>query len=141
MNKPQINWSEFDGAHHSGVGYSDMATSFGDVLVEVEENDYQGCTWILLRGKDDRFGYLVYSWGSCSGCDDLQGCSGNADLEELHTRLWDSIKWDAGLVEVLEVIRADVEEDAEDEWMRHRDDGKRFLEECKAWAASHDTGP
>ena len=49
-----------------------FADEHGEVLVQIEEDDYQGDTWVVYHhpGAGPRF--LTFGWGSCSGCDRLQ---------------------------------------------------------------------
>lgn len=73
-------------------GYSEIVAKFGEVLHEVQVNDYQGDTLVLLQ-KGDEFGVLKFGWGSCSGCDALQACYSISDLQDLVDRLESSIDW------------------------------------------------
>lgn len=72
--------------------YSPMVNSFGEILIEQHCDDYQGDSWILLK-NNDLYGYLCFGWGSCSGCDALQGCESIEEVAEIYTRLRDSITW------------------------------------------------
>src|SRR4029078_11844002 len=64
-------------------GYDLLVTCFGQIVVEVSDNDSQGDTRYLLRGPDARWGVLVNGWGSCSGCDALQACGSYEALDGL----------------------------------------------------------
>jgi hypothetical protein len=63
--------------------YGPIVAALGVSLVEVEAGDYQGDTWVLLHADDGHYGILTFGWGSCSGCDALQGCDSYADVAEL----------------------------------------------------------
>jgi hypothetical protein len=82
---------DFDGVCEI-CDYSPIIKSFGDVVVQIDEEDYQGDSFVLLR-KDEQYGFLCFGWGSCSGCDALQGCETVEALDELIDELQDSIKW------------------------------------------------
>jgi hypothetical protein len=42
---------------------------------------------------DGKYGYILFGWGSCSGCDALQACDDMEDLNALAQSMWDSIAW------------------------------------------------
>ena len=49
--------------------YRDLIASMGvENLLQVDDNDYQGDSRILVRDYH-RYGLLLFGWGSCSGCD------------------------------------------------------------------------
>lgn len=43
------------------------------LLKRDEEDNYQGTTELIIQDKDGNFFECNYYWGSCSGCDTLQG--------------------------------------------------------------------
>ena len=86
--------------------YSPIIKSFGDVLVQVDEEDYSGDSFVLLR-KDDQYGFLCFGWGSCCGCDALQACETVEDIDELIDELQDDIKWFDSLAEAKAYIADD----------------------------------
>lgn len=59
----------------------------------LDDNDYQGDTRALIKGKDGRYGYLKFGWGSCSGCDALQACRSYENLGELISELQQAVRW------------------------------------------------
>lgn len=71
--------------------YQPMLEEFGPIVVQVDDDDYQGDTYILYRYNDGRFAYLNFGWGSCSGCDALQGCENIDEVQELMDGLKSSI--------------------------------------------------
>jgi hypothetical protein len=78
-----------------------------DVLVEVSDDDYQGDTRILLK-QGESFGILTFGWGSCSGCDALQGaCDDGRDaVIALRDGLWESIIWKDSAEDMIEYLKA-----------------------------------
>ena len=62
-----------------------------DIIDHEDEDAWQGDSWYLF--KQDDYGYLVFGWGSCSGCDALQGCENFDEVTDLLNRLHDSIIW------------------------------------------------
>lgn len=82
--------------------YNPMLETFGEVLVQVDDNDYQGDTRVLYKDENGRYGHLMFGWGSCSGCDSLQACESYEDIENLAESLYNSIKWFDSKEECLE---------------------------------------
>jgi hypothetical protein len=85
---------ETDGGNFYGPGnYQPMLDSFGyDVLLQVDDDDYQGDSRILYE-DGNRYGILIFGWGSCSGCDSLQGCDSYQEIENLRAELHNGIMW------------------------------------------------
>lgn len=83
--EPDDNWGWSD--------YDLMLKSFGEVICQGDFGSYQGDTLAILF-DDGKYGYILFGWGSCSGCDALQACYGDMDkLNDLAKRMWDSIVW------------------------------------------------
>jgi len=118
-------YKDEDGSYFYGPSdYNPIIQSFGEVLVQVDDGDYQGDTRVLLR-KDGRFGFLNFGWGSCSGCDGLQACSSFRDIETLIQGLERDIKWFDTLAEAQAYIGNDAEREGsyyyhEDEWAKFK---------------------
>jgi hypothetical protein len=95
---PNVN-GNYNGAH----SYSDLIKSMDvEALLIHELGEYQGSSWCLLRRhvkNDIQYGFLVFGWGSCSGCDALETCGSYQELDSLRNQLFNSIRWDtaAGL--------------------------------------------
>lgn len=108
-------------------GYDDMVKDWGyEVLVWVEDNDYQGDTHALLR-DGERYGYLTFGWGSCSGCDALQACDSQAQYDELNQDLKNRIHWEADRDAMKDYF---INRDWEIQWCWHKAEFKEFLTEC-----------
>ena len=78
--------------------YSDYCTLLEsmnyEILLQVDDNDYQGDSRLLLHNPDTgEYGLLIFGWGSCSGCDALQACNNLQEVEELRDSLHQSIEW------------------------------------------------
>ena len=86
-------------------GYEDLLESFGLEVIKSEMvGNYQG-DYLTLFKDEDRYGYLVFGYGSCSGCDALEAIDDDyKQVKELRDGLFESIKWGtaAELVEYLE---------------------------------------
>jgi len=74
-------------------GYTALLKSFGfDLVLNFDIGQYQGSTYCIFRDLP-RYGYMVFGWGSCSGCDSLEACSSYEDLDKLRQSLFNSIRW------------------------------------------------
>lgn len=82
----------FDGQWLGTSNYQPLLDSIGTIWLQVDDHDYQGDSRLLYR-DGDRVGLLIFGWGSCSGCDALQGCRSVAEIEELRAHLVDKILW------------------------------------------------
>lgn len=103
--------------------YDHIIRSFGDVLVQVDEEGYSGDTRVLLR-KGDRYGFLNFGWGSCSGCDALQACSDYEEIDELIDELENDIKWFDTLAEAQVYIAND--EERQGSYYYHQAEWEKF---------------
>jgi len=72
----------------NGTGnYQPIINYFGEVLIQEDDKDYQGDSYILYKNYD----LLIFGWGSCSGCDSLKACNSIEQLDSLIQQLKDSI--------------------------------------------------
>lgn len=113
--------------------YEALIESFEvDILLDEHDDDYQGDSFYLLRDADGRYGYLVFGWGSCSGCDAFAASSDDvwsgedpSALIDLRDSLWDDVSW----FDSLDDLRAYFKEnDVKLQWYGHRSAFKVFLE-------------
>lgn len=73
--------------------YGLMLDSFEfEILVKEDFGSYDGDTKVVLK-DGNRYGYMVFGWGSCSYCDALQSCGSYGELESLQKSLFNGIKW------------------------------------------------
>lgn len=81
-------------AINANAGYEGLIESFEvEVLLVEEVGDWQGDSLYLLRDQD-RYGILVFGWGSCSGCDAFEAAAYSEEsLTELRDELWASVQW------------------------------------------------
>lgn len=77
--------------------YQPLLSSLGNIVIKVDDQGYQGDSRILFEERrangESRFGFLTFGWGSCSGCDALQGCRSYKDIDDLRDKLASDIKW------------------------------------------------
>lgn len=107
--------------------YQPMIEAFGNIAIQVDDNDYQGDTRVLYD-NDGKIGVLIFGWGSCSGCDALQACENMEEVQELCNSLQDDIKWFDSKEEALEWAN---EKDWAAEWFWHVDEGREFVKKIK----------
>jgi hypothetical protein len=72
--------------------YQPMLNEFGEIILQRDEENYQGDSFLIYK-DGDRYGYLNFGWGSCSGCDALQACSNIKQVQELMDELYSMIQW------------------------------------------------
>ena len=101
-----------------------MIDAFGEVAIQVEDGDYSGDTRVLYD-NDGRIGHLIFGWGSCSGCDALQGCNTVEDVQELCNDLENSIRWFDTKEEAIEWFE---NHDWEGDWTYHDDNTKEYVQ-------------
>lgn len=65
--------ASFDPTHE--YGYLSLVATLAPIIYYEAQGDYQGTYYILLQHPtvQQRYGYLDVGYGSCSGCDTLQG--------------------------------------------------------------------
>lgn len=75
--------------------YTPIIHAFGKVILRVDTpQPSEGDTWVLYGDLyHRRIGYLEFGWGSCSGCDALQGCANTNEVQDLMNQLYDNMKW------------------------------------------------
>nr|WP_221374503.1 hypothetical protein [Actinoplanes polyasparticus] len=124
---------EYGSLTGDAYGYDNLLASFDvPVVLKVDDNDYQGDSRLLLK-DGERWGILTFGWGSCSGCDAYEACSGLADYVELRDQLWNDIHWEANAAALLAYIDG---KDWSLEYGWYRDDAMRaFLEKAREWLA------
>lgn len=129
--------TEYDG----GVGfpyiycysYQPIVDSFGKVLVQVESQGYQGDTYAVIE-KGKQFGLLVFGWGSCSGCDALQGCGSYAEVDTLIENLEAGIVWRGSLPALFSYM---IDSDRDTSFYYHTEEWLPFLEKTFALVVEH----
>lgn len=109
--------------------YGPLLESLGyEILLQVDDVDYQGDSRVLFR-DGNRYGLLVFGWGSCSGCDALQACDSYEEIELLRSDLHNRIQWFASAAEALRYFETH-------DWMGdfcwHQEETKQFVEQAVA---------
>ncbi len=78
-----------------GYSYNELIATLGvDVVLQVDDHDYQGDTRLLVR-SGDQWGVLIFGWGSCSGCDALEAAGTDlAAVTAIRDGMARSIHWE-----------------------------------------------
>jgi len=104
MNKKPVNKETFpDSVYESWNGspsHRELIESLGvEVYREERFGSYQGDMIMILKDTYSNnieyithYGFLIFGYGSCSGCDSLLACESFEDLEELRNRYESQIK-------------------------------------------------
>lgn len=111
--------------------YQPIIDALGKVVIQVDDEDYQGDSRVLYR-DGDKVGYLQFGWGSCSGCDALQGCNDMTDLQALVNELEASVKWFDSIPEAYEFFKT---HDWRGDYSYHMEEQKKFVETCLKYLA------
>jgi hypothetical protein len=108
------------------------------IAIIVEQNDYQGDSWVLFHNpKNNRFGYLCFGWGSCSGCDALQGCTSTEELRDLQQNLYNDVIWFNSINEVNQFFNT---HDWEGDYAWSYEEFKQFIDTSKAYISNLSKG-
>ena len=105
--------------------YDPMIKAFGNVVIQVSDDGYQGDTRVLYNNKG-KIGHLIFGWGSCSGCDALQACESYDDLQELCNELENDIKWFVDAKEALVWFKS---HDWQGDFIWHDENGMKYVEQ------------
>lgn len=103
----EAEFDEYGFVYGTEPTYDDIVATFGEILVESSDDDYQGDSLYLIRreGECKNIGLLTFGWGSCSGCDALQAVSTPEDLDSLQADLERGIRWFYDVDDVGEYLR------------------------------------
>jgi hypothetical protein len=118
------------------VAYDDehsWGTSYDALIETMGYDDYQGDTFLLVR-KGERYGVLMYGWGSCSGCDAAQAVGSLKEANELRDQLYNGITWNDSLEDLTKWLAGD---DEELQWYGHRDTYKKFVAKVEKHLTEH----
>ena len=104
--------------------YDSLLESIGNIVVQVDDDDYQGDSRVLFR-DGQRLGLLIFGWGSCSGCDALQACGNLKDVDKLRSELFDSIQWFENAAEAISYFET---KDWSKDFHYHGNETKEFVD-------------
>lgn len=113
-----------NGSFYGPGNYQPIIDDIGKVLIQVDDNDYQGDTRVIFE-KDGKYGYLNFGWGSCSGCDSLQACNKTEDIQRLMDEIVSSIYWFDSIDALQTYFK---EKDWELEYSWHQEETRDFIQ-------------
>lgn len=122
---------ELNDTWFSVYSYQPMIDEIGNILIQVDDSDYQGDTRIMYE-KEGKYGFLIFGWGSCSGCDMLQGCNSIEEVQDVFDGLVHDTKWFDNLEELKKYFR---EKDWELDYAWHADETKEFIQKVADYCA------
>ena len=106
-----------------GMAYEDLVKSLRcEIVAEGHDDDYQGDSFYLLR-VGSYYGFLRFGWGSCSGCDALQACDTDEEVQELRMTLFRQTVW---MPTASRMLRYFMEKDYNVEWYGDKEAFKTF---------------
>lgn len=107
--------------------YTPLLESFElPILVRIDEQNYSGDSFVLFKDTN-RYGVLIFGWGSCSGCDALQSCRSYEEVNALQTDLFNKIQWFDSARKLLEWLLND---DREYDYQARSKEWRQFIREC-----------
>ena len=122
-------YSKEESNYFTVCDYQPIVDSFGTVLIQEDDDDYQGDSRILLE-SEGRYGLLIFGWGSCSGCDALQSCGNYDEVDKLIDEMRGDVKWFGTKADVNKYV---TEKDWELEWSWQAGETRKFVERVTKW--------
>ena len=113
-----------NGSFYGPCDYQPIIDQFGEILIQVDDEDYQGDSRVLYK-DGEKYGYLNFGWGSCSGCDALQGATSVCEIQELIDGLQKDIKWFDDKASCLKYFK---KKDWKLDYSYHAEETKDFVE-------------
>lgn len=112
-----------NGSFYGPYEYTPILEQFGDIIYKIDDKDWQGDSRVFYK-KENKYGFLIFGWGSCSGCDALQACATTKDIQSLIDQLNNDIKWFDSLQEIKKYFS---EKDWGLEFCGHQNETKKFI--------------
>jgi hypothetical protein len=109
------------------MGYAEAIAGVGlKPIVDELLGDYQG-DWVAIVNDEDSWkdnaGFLVYGYGSCSGCDEWQAAETALERVDIVRSMVERVKWFDSLTDLKEFINGD---HPELEWYGHDEEWVGF---------------
>lgn len=116
-----------DSTYFYGPAYSELIDSMEyNIVFEETIGSYQG-DYLYFFEDSDKYGLLVFGYGSCSGCDSLEACSDEKEVTSLRDSIESEIKWFKTKEEVAKFIW-DTDKKAFKDWWYYDDEADKFLD-------------
>lgn len=98
------SYAERDGYFYGPCSYQPIIDAMGNILIQVDDEDYQGDTRALVQ-HEGKYGWVQFGWGSCSYCDSLQACDNMQDIQDVIDSIVSGTKWFDSAEECLEFFK------------------------------------
>ncbi len=106
--------------------YDPIIRHFGEVVLLISDDGWQGDTRVLYKGIGGEFGYLNIGWGSCSGCDALQSSHTYEEMGDLISALGAAIIW----MDRADLLKFFQEHDWQGDFSWGEDNQKEFVDKA-----------
>ena len=106
--------------------YESLVASAGTIVKCWNIGSWQGDEVYLLK-NDNKFGFVVVGYGSCSYCDALESCENQEEVDELKASIVKDIFWGTA-----EEVQAYAINDNANRWYYYEHEWKTIKRELKA---------
>jgi hypothetical protein len=104
--------------------------------IRISDNNWSGDDYVFgVTRSTSEYAFLVFGWGSCSGCDELQGCDNYEELGELIKKLHSKIVRFSTFSDLKTYVETN---DWEKDYFAHETNGKRFIALLKAFISEEE---
>ncbi len=108
--------------------YTTLVEKRAEILAHEYLGSYQGDVVFLVDGAEG-FGLLVIGYGSCSGCDALEACESQEQVDKIGESILEGIKWFDTLQEAKDyILNNDIQEL---KWYAHDAAWASFIDKVK----------
>jgi hypothetical protein len=106
-------WPDKDDARYTRLSYRQILDWCGSVWFSADEGSYQGDLYVVLTKQRmvdgewrQQWGVAIIGYGSCSGCDALEGAmdDGRAETLQLVKDIANNIRWFDKLIGVADFV-------------------------------------
>lgn len=129
MNAKEIYKDDIDDDYFHIYNYQPMIDAIGNPIIQVDDKDYQGDSRVIFD-VNGKYGYLNFGWGSCSGCDALQGCVNIDQVQELCNEIENCVMWFDSKDDLIKYFK---EKDWQLEYSWHAQEHKEFIDKVINW--------
>lgn len=132
---PELVQEEKDSGYFFGTSdYEPILREFGEILIKIDDDGHHGDSRVFYL-SNGKYGILQFGWGSCSGCDALQGCETIKEIDKLMQELYASIKWFDSRDECLNWI-GDHDWEGDFSWYTEKDKQQEFIDGIIAYLSN-----
>ncbi len=78
--------------YYPPMSYDEIVATQGEILKDWTLGSWQG-DYVYLLKNGDKYAFTVIGYGSCSGCDALEGCENDEQFNQLKEEIIRWIVW------------------------------------------------